>query len=218
MKRLNSTLPLLKSFLGDGYDRTYLLAAQNTAEVRASGGFPGSVGTISIRDGVLTIGDFKSVFEVLTYATPSEANVTSLENELFGYWMNYPRDACYNPDFERVASIWAMSYESKNDVEIDGVVSLTPTIIQRLLRYIGSVTLSDGTELNGENATKMLQHDLYASYFSDSDNPSESNDIVDSLFAETAKVTMSRLVDDFSLEKIAGYLTIFNEGSVIGLS
>lgn len=205
-------LPLLKSFLGGGSDRTYLLAAQNSAEVRASGGFPGSIGTIVIQDGILTIGDFKSVYDVLPYATPTSAGVTRLENEMFGYWMNYPRDACYNPDFERVASIWALSYESKYGKEIDGVVSLTPSIIQRLLRYIGEVTLSDGTVLNGDNATKTLQHDLYYKYYNESSISIGTDDLVDSLFAETAKVTMSRLVDDFSLEKIAGYLSIFNEG------
>lgn len=205
-------LPLLKSFLGNGEDRLYLLAAQNSAEIRGSGGFPGSIGTIAIRDGILTIGDFKSVYDVLPYATPSSAGVTKLENELFGYWMNYPRDACYNPDFERVASIWSLAYESKTGDNIDGVVSLTPSIIQRLLRYIGPVTLSDGSELNGDNATKMLQHDLYYNYYNEIDYQVGIDDKIDALFAETAKVTMSRLVDDFDLEKIAGYLTIFNEG------
>ncbi len=205
-------LPLLKSFLGGGDNRTYLLAAQNSAEVRASGGFPGSIGTIVIQDGVLTIGDFKSVYNVLSYSTPSSAGVTQLENEMFGYWLNYPRDACYNPDFERVANIWALSYESNSGESVDGVVSLTPSVIQRLLKYIGEVTLSDGTVLDGDNATRMLQHELYYKYYNDSAISGGTDDLVDSLFAETAKTTMSRLVDDFSLEKIAGYLSIFNEG------
>ena len=37
--------------------------------------------------------------------------------------------------------------------------------------------------------------------------------MVDSLFAETAKTTTSRLVDDFDLNKIAGYLSVFNAGA-----
>lgn len=36
------TFPLMKAFIGDGSDKVYLLAAQNTAEIRAAGGFPGS--------------------------------------------------------------------------------------------------------------------------------------------------------------------------------
>ncbi|MFR4338956.1 MAG: hypothetical protein ACLT33_13915 [Lachnospira pectinoschiza] len=31
-------IPLMKAFIGDGSDKVYLLAAQNTAEIRAAGG------------------------------------------------------------------------------------------------------------------------------------------------------------------------------------
>ena len=57
--------------------------------------------------------------------------------------MNGPRDACFDPDFERVAYIWALAYEQKNSEHVNGVVSLTPAIIQGMLEYIGNVTLSD---------------------------------------------------------------------------
>ena len=79
---LKEFLPLFKTFIGDGSDRTYLLAAQNSSEIRASGGFPGSIGTIRIRDGVLTIGNFSSVYKVLASYTPSAANITAKEKEL----------------------------------------------------------------------------------------------------------------------------------------
>ena len=206
-------LPLLKAFLGGGSDRTYLLAAQNSTEIRAGGGFPGSVGTITIVDGVLTIGDFNSVYDVLPYGTPASVGPSGLEDTLFGNWMHYPRDASFNPDFERVAQIWAKAYGNKNNTNVDGVISLTPTIIQRLLSYMGEVQLSDGTVLNGENATQMLQHDLYYKYFNNASYTDDTNDVVDALFAETAKTTMSRLVDDFDLNKIAGYLSVFNAGA-----
>ena len=49
----------------DGSDKVYLLAAQNTAEIRAAGGFPGSIGTIRVEDGVMSIGDFNPVNDVL---------------------------------------------------------------------------------------------------------------------------------------------------------
>ena len=127
--------------------------------------------------------------------------------------MHYPRDASFNPDFERVAQIWAKAYGNKSNTNVDGVISLTPTIIQRLLSYMGEVQLSDGTVLNGENATQMLQHDLYYKYYNNSAVNSGTDDLVDALFAETAKTTMSRLVDDFDLNKIAGYLSVFNAGA-----
>lgn len=208
---LKEFLPLFKTFIGDGSDRTYLLAAQNSSEIRASGGFPGSIGTIRIRDGVLTIGDFSSVYKVLASYTPSAANITAEEKELFGSWMNGPRDACFDPDFERVAYIWALAYEQKNSEHVNGVVSLTPAIIQGMLKYIGNVTLSDGTELTSENATKVLQYDLYYKYLNA--NAATAGDYVDDLFAETAKATMSKLVSDFDVKKAGDYYKVFSDGA-----
>ena len=207
-------LPLFRAFLGDGSDKLYLLAAQNSAEIRASGGFPGSMGTIRIEDGVLTIDDFKTVYDMISVNPPTEAHITDTEYLLFSGSLDYARDACYIPDFERVGEIWALAYESKNDEHIDGVISLTPVIIQKVLAYTGAVTLSDGTELNGDNATQMLQKDLYYKYLSSNSSYKVSNayDYVDSLFAETAKIVMGKLVDDFDINRIADYSKIFTDG------
>ena len=206
-------LPLFRAFLGDGSDKLYLLAAQNSAEIRASGGFPGSMGTIRIEDGVLTIDDFKTVYDMISVNPPTEAHITDTEYLLFSGSLDYARDACYIPDFERVGEIWALAYESKNDEHIDGVISLTPVIIQKVLAYTGAVTLSDGTELNGDNATQMLQKDLYYKYLSSNSSYkiSNANDYVDSLFAETAKIVMGKLVDDFDINRIADYSKIFTD-------
>ena len=209
---LKEFLPLFKAFIGDGSDRTYLLAAQNSSEIRASGGFPGSVGTIRIRDGILSIGDFSSVYNVLSTHTPSAAGITDEEKELFGSWMNAPRDACFDPAFERVAYIWALAYEQKNFEHVNGVVSLTPAIIQNMLGYIGNVTLSDGTELTGDNATQVLQYDLYYKYLN-ANASSSAGDYVDNLFAETAKVTMAKLVSDFDVKKAGDYYKVFSDGA-----
>ena len=207
-------LPLFRAFLGDGSDKLYLLAAQNSAEIRASGGFPGSMGTIRIEDGVLTIDDFKTVYDMISVNPPTEAHITDTEYLLFSGSLDYARDACYIPDFERVGEIWALAYESKNDEHIDGVISLTPVIIQKVLAYTGAVTLSDGTELNGDNATQMLQKDLYYKYLSSNSSYkiSNANDYVDSLFAETAKIVIGKLVDDFDINRIADYSKIFTDG------
>lgn len=107
----SSMLPLLRVFLGNGEDRLYLFVAQNSAEIRASGGFPGSIGTIQIKDGVLTIGDFESVYDVLADTISYRSEVTDSEFNVFGSWINAPRDACFIPAFDRAAQIWATAYE-----------------------------------------------------------------------------------------------------------
>lgn len=203
-------IELLQMFIGDGEDKLYLLAAQNSAEMRASGGFPGSIGTIRIENGILTIGDFKSVYKVLKYGTNPEVKQTDLERKLFNGWLAYPRDAVYCPNFERVAEIWRYGYWDKNGEDIDGVVSLSPVIIQDILAITGSVTLSDGTILDGTNATHMLQYGFYYKYLDKYVDDGSGDIYTDGLFAETAKLVMSKLVDDIRIDKFLNYLEIFD--------
>ena len=61
----NTFAPIIGSMLGANGNRTYLLAAQNTAEIRASGGFPGSMGTVSIDNGAIELGDFTKVYDMM---------------------------------------------------------------------------------------------------------------------------------------------------------
>lgn len=203
-------ISFVDAFLGDGEDRLYLLAAQNSAEIRASGGFPGSMGTIRIHDGILTIGDFTGVNNILAGYTIIP--VSRIENILFLKSLNVTRDADFCPDFERVAEIWSLGYERKNEEALDGVVSLTPAIIQKVLAIVGDLTLSDGTLLTGENATRILQRDLYFKYFGVGKNVTVSNTIVDALFAETAKETMRMVTSNISLSHAVRYLNILHEG------
>lgn len=201
-------LPLLQAFLGVEEDRLYLVVAQNSTEIRASGGFPGSMGTIRISNGVLKLQDFKSVYDVLATYTPKKANVTAKENKLFHSGLKAPRDADYCPDFERVAYIWALGYEDKQKEPVDGVISLTPCIVQRLLAVMGSqIELFDGTVLNGENATKVLQYDLYYKYFG-TEKIKNNDKIADELFADAAKKLMRMLTDNLELSYLPGFLPV----------
>lgn len=204
----NSVISRMKSVFGADGDRLYVIAAQNSAEIRASGGFPGAIGTMRIRDGVLVMEDFKKVYDVLSSYTPAEAKITNIENLLFHGGLSAPRDADYCPDFERVAYIWALGYEAAQGEHVDGVISMTPSIVQKLLSVTGEeIKLFDGTVLNGDNAVKVLQHDLYFKYFSN-DYVSGRTVISDQLFADAAKKTMQKLMENMELSDLTGYLSI----------
>jgi hypothetical protein len=208
-----SMLPFLREFLGMEEDRLYLVAAQNSSEIRASGGFPGSIGTIRIQDGVLTLGDFKSVTYMLSAATPKEIRITQEERQLFHYLsgIQTPRDSDLSPDFERVGHIWALAYEAKNNEPVAGVISVTPHIVERLLAVMGTeIELSDGLVINGENAMKVLQHDVYYKYFGRS-AVGNGNAASDLIFAEAAQKTMKALTENLSLSDILDYLPVAKE-------
>lgn len=196
--------PVAGPVLGANGNRTYLIVAQNSAELRSSGGFPGSMGTLEIRDGEIILNDFAKVYDVLTDTNPSSVSITDEEYALFGAAsMDCPRDAGIDPDFTRVASIWAASYEERNAAHLDGVISITPSVVQDILAIVGPVTLSDGTELTGSNATKVLQSDIYWKYLAEGADPDDTGGAVtDALFAQAAHETFNKLFSNLNADTL----------------
>lgn len=196
--------PVAGPVLGANGNRTYLIVAQNSAELRSSGGFPGSMGTLEIRDGEIILNDFSKVYDVLTDTNPSSVSITDEEYALFGAAsMDCPRDAGIDPDFTRVASIWAASYEERNVAHLDGVISITPSVVQDILAIVGPVTLSDGTELTGSNATKVLQSDIYWKYLAEGADPDGTGGAVtDALFAQVAHETFNKLFSNLNADTL----------------
>ena len=196
--------PVAGPVLGANGNRTYLIAAQNSAELRSSGGFPGSMGTLEIRDGEIILNDFSKVYDVLTDTNPSSVSITDEEYALFGAAsMDCPRDAGIDPDFTRVASIWAASYEERNVAHLDGVISITPSVVQDILAIVGPVTLSDGTELTGSNATKVLQSDIYWKYLAEGADPDGTGGAVtDALFTQAAHETFNKLFSNLNADTL----------------
>lgn len=211
-----SFFPLIKSMIGAEEDRVYVVAVQNPVEIRASGGFPGSVGVMRIQDGILTLGDFKSVTYMLSYSTPKDIQITREEILMFGSFaylrgIRTPNDADLCPDFERVGHIWASAYEEMNKEQVSGVIAVTPHIVQRLLAATGEeIELFDGLVMNGDNAMEVLLHDIYYKYFT-VDYVAGREQISDDLFADAAEKTMKLLTDNVSASQLLDYIPVVQE-------
>ena len=221
-KESEPIIKLFKNILGNGEDRFYIIPAQNMSEIRASGGFPGSIGSMQIKDGILTIGDFRPINDVIYYANMPGFQPTKEEYKIFSGNIQYARDMCYIPDFERVGASWAASYEYKtNTPQVDGVIALTPTVVQEILRITDQkVTLSDGTEIDGKNATKTIEHDIYFKYFKKGAMGTQTaNDLTDELFAETAEKAIEIATGNFRFSHAVEYIELlqnsFKERTIV---
>lgn len=212
MYELKTYKPLLRFVFGSGEDRTFIVMAQNCAEMRACGGFPGSIGEAAVRDGEFTFGDFQSIYNVMPFYHASAITITEEEKTLFldDWYGEFPIRATCNPHFPRAAEVFAAAYEQYNNTEVDGVISLTPHIIQRLLSITGPVVLSNGYTITTDNAVGYLQRQIYFEYFA-TDEDINSNDITDALFAETAETVYKKLFENISKETISELLAIITE-------
>ena len=83
LSNINEIAPVLPQMLGDGGSRTYLLMAQQNAELRATGGLPGSIGPLIVENGKITVGEFVAGSTNFSTEANMHGDVTAEENALF---------------------------------------------------------------------------------------------------------------------------------------
>ena len=200
-------LPLLKCYLKNDKDYDYLLVAQNSAEIRALGGFPALVCVLAVRDGIMTMGEFTTIYSML----PGDGEPEDVEIRLFSSAMRANRDAVANPHFPTVASRWADDYQRLGRGELEGVISITPGILYDFFELTGDITLLDGVVVNSENGLRYLENELYLKYLRE-----QNRDMIeysDEIFADAAQQLMKGIMSDFSLDKLCRCISIFEKHS-----
>ena len=153
---------VLPSMLGDEGERTYLVAFQNNAEVRATGGMPGSLVLLKARDGKLEMG--RSLTPAAFEGNGRIVPPTAAELELFQPRYFVSGRPTFNPDFPRNSELYSAWWDATGRAPIDGVITIDPVALSYLLDYTGPITLRDGQELTRDNAVELMLRDSYATY------------------------------------------------------
>ncbi len=178
----------LPGLLGENGERCYLLVAQQNAEVRSTGGFWGSAGLVYMRNGKLELGEFSSGARVSNYL-PDGAALSETEEEqvLFGERICFiAADINFIPDFPTAASRYREMWVRCGQPDVQGLVALDPVFLQQVLSLTGGITTQNGTVVDGTNAARILEHDVYY------DLPVKEQD---DFFAEVAKGAFNKLMN-----------------------
>ena len=191
LKQVNGILPLLPQMLGADGPRNYLITAENNSEIRACGGFIGSLGVMNVDNGKISLGDFEGTLRSSNGPKP-QITITDEEMTLFQPYeptMNFiSGDAYFTPDFPKgasnVSTLWSLEHGGQH---IDGVVALDPVFLQYLLQLCGGVTAADGTVVDGSNAANELLSGSYWRY-------PEGGDAQDAVFASVASGAFNQLL------------------------
>jgi hypothetical protein len=152
---------LLPPLSGYPQPRTYLVLLQNNTELRPTGGFIGTVGTVTIADGAATNITAQDVYAV---DGPGEVKLTErapapLRKYLAaGKWLM--RDANWSPDFPTAARKAAQLYNLESGgTSFDGVIAIDPTTGQDLLRIVGAIKIGSST-FNADNVTDEIEYQV----------------------------------------------------------
>ncbi len=160
-------LSLLIEALGFGEEKTYLVLFFNNTELRPGGGFIGVYLVVRVNRGNPTIRILEGTEALDRRATsfwkkePPQPLTTYL-----GVKQWYFRDSNWSPDFVVNATRALEFYTGEQGVdhkELDGVIAITPTVFEEILRLTGPVTV-EGMTFTAENATEQLEYEVEYGY------------------------------------------------------
>lgn len=188
------------SQLVDGGEGKYLIMVQSNAETQAAGGVPGSIGSLEVKDGKISVGEFYSDSEFQVVGDIDGTEQISQMYIISQFGINYGGDirlASASPNFtivaKYVAGCWNQQSFGANDT-IKGVMSLDPYALQSMLGVLGGVTLSNGVQLDGSNAARYLSNTIYR------DIPDQNEQ--DAFFKESAQLIMQKAFGSFSADNM----------------
>jgi hypothetical protein len=158
-----TTLRLLPGMLGADGPRTYLVAVQNNAEVRATGGLPGAFLILTAQDGKVRITGQPPTTSLPILPSPI-LPLTPGELTLFGPTMGEDvRDTNLTPDFPRAASLMRAMVERRYHLKLDGVIGVDPVALSGILGVTGPIKVG-GDSFDQRNAVGLLLSQVYRRY------------------------------------------------------
>ena len=158
LTQLDSWSGVFAQILGHERAKKYLLIFQNNSEARPTGGFIGSYGILDLDEGkvknlrVSNIYDLDGqLYEKVVPPQPIQKISTA--------WSTH--DANWFADFPTSAKKIMWFYEKAGGETVDGVISLTPTVVERLLAVTGPIELPEySVVLDQNNFIDITQHNV----------------------------------------------------------
>ncbi|MDP2789574.1 MAG: DUF4012 domain-containing protein [bacterium] len=156
--RLQHLGTFLSRFLGaDGTSQRYLFTFQNTNELRPTGGFLGSLAIVDVVGGAITKVEVPSggVYDISGQTTMRVVAPKPLQLIQANWNL---QDANWFPDFATSARKVLQFYDSAGSSAVDGLVAMTPAVLQSFLQLTGPVEVPEvGETFTAENLTTKLQ-------------------------------------------------------------
>lgn len=193
LDQVNGMVQAMPKLLGQDGPRTYLLVAQTTSEQRSGGGLVGSLGTMQVDNGNISVGEFHSNKEFVVLGE----SATAEEHDVFSdplYFSFDVRDLFAVPDFSRTAEMLNTVWQrSEYACDIDGVIAIDPLFIQEMVRINGDITLDNGQVLTGDNTAEFMLNGIYKAF---------DPDTQDMYFEYVASAVMDGAFSNMTMDKM----------------
>jgi hypothetical protein len=163
--------PILRIFpgiSGQSSPRNYLIAFQNSAEARGTGGILGAYAVMNINKGKAKFSAFGSnagLTQLQDTPIKMSDEFVRLYNDDPGIWQN----SNISPHFPYGAEIWLALWKNQFNQQLDGVLTFDPAALSYLLKATGPIEV-DGEIIDSNNVVQVTLSDVYKKYVTDNDS------------------------------------------------
>ncbi|MCK4525050.1 MAG: DUF4012 domain-containing protein [Candidatus Andersenbacteria bacterium] len=203
-KNLSEDLETITEILGNDRPQKYLILFQNNSEIRPTGGFIGSYGILDIENG-----EIKNLFIDGVFNPDGQLEEKIVPpmpiQKISAAWSMH--DANWFPDFPTSAKKIALFYEKTGGPTVDGVIAITPDVIEKMLEVTGPIEMQEyETTINKENFLIKTQLQVEELYDKEENRPKK-------FLSDLAPKIIEKLVNTDNLdsqEKVQKYLSFIN--------
>ncbi|MDO8529281.1 MAG: DUF4012 domain-containing protein [bacterium] len=160
---------IFTDLLGGNGPRKYLFLFQNNQEMRATGGFIGSYGLLDINNGRIRNFFIDGIFNPDGQLQEKIIPPTPIQ-KVSAAWSLH--DSNWFPDFPTSAKEAMAFYEKTGGPTVDGVITLTPEVMKKLLEVTGPIEMKDyGIIIDADNFIEKTQQEVEISYDKEENKP-----------------------------------------------
>jgi hypothetical protein len=149
--------------LGADGPRHSLVAFQNNAEARGTGGLVGLYAVVSADHGRLRVDQLGSNTALRSASTLP----VDLGPDFRARWGDDPAmwsNSNMDPNFPYAAKLWLALWASQTHQHLDGVIATDPVALGYVLHATGPVRLSSGDSVSADNAAALTMSQVYARF------------------------------------------------------
>jgi len=163
---ISTLVKVAPALAGADRPKRYLIAFQNSAEARGTGGILGAFAVVEFDKGNLTViktGSNKGLrwLEEIPIAMPDEFK--DLYRSDPAIWQN----SNLSPHYPYGAKIWLALWKLQFGQRLDGVIAVDPIALSYMLKATGPVSLPSGKVLTAENLVSETLSKAYKEYEKD---------------------------------------------------
>lgn len=194
---LHGASVLLPSMLGADGQRTYVVAMQNNAEVRSSGGIIGALALLTVDDGRIRITQNASTadFPALEEPLPLSESTVALFDDQPG---RYVQNITSIPQFPEAGETLARRWEDRFGGSVDGVIAVDAVVAQHLIEATGPLTFGPFTA-DADDVLEILLSEIYRAI----PDPEEQ----DAVFAQASAALLGAALSSGDSRSLLGALT-----------